>query len=283
MLAVSRLGPDEAAAYTPLAFPRYRHGLLDLGPHGRTVAVGADVLGDPWGLALAQVTDAHLGLLRSVVVIERARRRGLASWMLLELEAALRARGVQRLVAFYRGDRPHSEAVAGLLARCGFEHSSDRSVLELRYRVARAIESPALNLPCAGAEVVPFTAARFEALLSLDEASGMAPANVPPDANDPALAILVALRGEMAACMLGFRADTETAHVTLLFVRREFRRARLATFATRAFLLRLMELGLVNLSCEVRLNNLASLSFVDGKLAPMIESRAIVHGAHKAF
>ena len=283
MLAVSVLRPGRAAAYAPLSFPRHRSDLLDLGPPGGTVAVGADVRGEPWGLALAQLTGAGVGRLQSVAVIERARRRGLATRMLAELERALRARGVSRLVAAYRGDRPHSEATARLLARRGFEHFPDQSVLQLRYSSARLLGSPALNLPCEGAEVVPFSPERLEPLLRLDEPSGLAPANVLPGASDPTLATLVALDGEVAACVLGYRAAPETGHVTLLFVRREVRRRGLGAFAVRGFVLRFVEQGLTYLSCEVRLSNSASLPFTDGKLAPLIDSRAVVHSVGKSL
>jgi ribosomal protein S18 acetylase RimI-like enzyme len=283
VLSVSVLRPHEAAAYAPLCFPRHRGDLLDLGSPGRTVAVGANVLGEPWGLALAQLTGSGVGRLQSVAVIERARRRGLATRMLAELETALRARGVSRLVASYRGDRPHSEAAARLLGRRRFEHFPDQSVLQLRYRSARLLESPALNLPCEGAEVVPFSPERLEPLLRLDESSGLAPANVLPGANDPTLATLVALDGEVAACILGYRAAPETGHVTLLFVRREIRRRRLGAFAARGFVLRLVEQGLTYLSCEVRLSNNACLPFTDGKLASLIDSRVVVHSVGKSL
>ncbi|HQR46105.1 MAG TPA: GNAT family N-acetyltransferase [Thermoanaerobaculia bacterium] len=266
-----------------LAFPRYRRDLLDLGPKGRAVAVGADVLGEPWGLALVGLADAGAARLLSVAVIERARRRGLATRMLAELEENLRARGVSRLVAAYRGDRPHSQATDRLLRRRGFEPLPGQPVLELRYRTARLLESPALYLPCEGAEVVPYSAERLGPLLELGEESGLAPANVLPAANDPTLATLVALDGEVAACMLGFRAAPDTGHVALLFVRRELRRRGLAAFATRGFVLRLVEQGLAYLSCEVRLSNAACLPYTDGKLAPVIDSRAIVHSVGKSL
>jgi ribosomal protein S18 acetylase RimI-like enzyme len=283
LLSVSVLRPEEAAAYAPLAFPRHRNDLLDLGPVGKTVAVGADVLGEPWGLALAGLSGAGVGCLHSVAVIERARRRGLATRMLTELETALCTRGVSRLVASYRGDRPHSGATARLLRRRGFELLPDRSVLEIRYRTARLLESPALNLPCDGAEAVPYSSERLEPLLQLEEESGLAPANVLPGANDPALATLVELDGEVAACVLGYRATPETGHVTLLFVRRALRRRGLGAFAVRGFVLRLAEQGLTNLTCEVRLSNAACLPFTDGKLASLIESRAVVYTVGKSL
>ncbi len=283
MLSVSVLRPDEAAAFAPLVYPRHRSDLRDLWPSGRTVAVGAEVLGEPWGLALAGLMGEGVARLHSVVVMERARRRGLATRMLAELESALRAGGVSRLVSSYRGDRPFSVATERLHRRCGFEPLPDQSLLELRYQTARLLESPALNLPCADAEVVPYGPERLEPLLQLREESGLAPANVQPGASDPTLATLVALEGEVAACVLGYRAAPDTGHVTLLFVRRDLRRRGLGAFAVRGFVLRLVEQGLAHLTCEVRLNNAACLPFTDGKLAPMIDSRAVVHSVGKSL
>ena len=177
----------------------------------------------------------------------------------------------------------HSEATDRLLRRRGFEPLPGQPVLEIRYRTARLLESPALYVLCEGAEVVPYTPERLEPLLELGEESGLAPASVLPAANDPTLATLVALDGEVAACMLGFRVAPDTGHVALLFVRRELRRRGLAAFATRGFVLRLVEQGLAYLSCEVQLSNAACLPYTDGKLAPVIDSRAIVHSVGKSL
>ena len=283
MISCSVLLPDEAPRYSRLTFPLYRNALLDLGSNASTVAVGADVLGAPWALALGHVTRARDGLLLSIAVTERARRRGIATQLMVEIEQALRARGVERLVTSYRADRPHGTAVARLLERRGFQHPANQSIVELRYRLTRLLEAPALNVPCPGAEVVPFSTDRLAPLMLLEEDSGLSPAKVSPDTSDPTLATLITMHGKVAACVLGYRADAETGHIRLLFVRRELRRGGLGAFATRCFVLRLLDLGLTHLSCEVRLSDQAWLPFADGKLGPVADSRLILRSAHKLF
>jgi ribosomal protein S18 acetylase RimI-like enzyme len=282
LFSLSTLEPADAPAYAALAFPRHRQLLLlDAGASGTTVAIGASVLGEPRGLALAGPVRGPVTALLSVVVAPDARRVGLATRLLEELEGALRARGVGVVVAPYRADRAHSEAVARLLARRGFEPL--RSVVELVYPIERLLEAPALNVACPGAAVVDFTPERVAPLLELHEPSEITPATVPPEASDPALATLVAIDGEVAACVLGHRAGPETAYIQLLFVRRELRRQGLAAFATRSFLLRLLDCGIPRVSCEVSLDNTASLPFADAALAPYAEHRAIVHVVRKAL
>ena len=63
------------------------------------MTAGAGVPGEPWGVALAGLTGGAVGRMQSVAVIERARRRGVATQMLAELKTALRAGGVSRFVA----------------------------------------------------------------------------------------------------------------------------------------------------------------------------------------
>ena len=63
------------------------------------MAAGAGVLDEPWGVALAGLTGGAVGRMQSVAVIERARRRGVATQMLAELKTTPRAGSVSRFVA----------------------------------------------------------------------------------------------------------------------------------------------------------------------------------------
>ena len=282
MPAISILEPRDAPAYRSLAFPRHEPLLVhDLGASGTTVAAGAWNAGAPRGLALAGPTGGEVAALHAVVVSEDARRQGVATRLLEALESTVRLRGVRRLVASVRGNRPHSDAVSRLLARRQFEPV--RSVVEIVYPIARLLHAPALAAPCRGAAVVACTPERMAPLLGLSDPSGMAPANVAPEDNDPELATLIARDDIVAGCVLGRRITADTVYMSLLFVRPELRRSQVAAFAVRQFLHRMIERGFERLSCEVSVDNSACLALADIALGEYAEHRAVVHVVEKSL
>ena len=276
MRAYSLLTPEEAPAYRSLAFPRHAALLVDdLGPGGTTVAVGASCAGVPCALALAGPVG-EVAALYAIVVAPHVRRRRIGTQLITELEAVLRTRGVRRLIGSHRGDRPDSEAVTRLLARSDFARV--RSVVELVYPVARLEKAPVLDVTCRGAELVPFTPERVAPLLELQEPPELLRAAFEPHAYDPDLSVLVALDGETAGCMLARRIGADVAYCPLLYVRPELRRrTRLAAWVLKCFLRRLTERGVVRFSCDVSLDNTASLAFTDEKLGVYACHRAVVH------
>jgi len=272
----SVLAPVDAPAYRGLAFPRHRPLLLDDLHTGGTVAVGAELAGQPIGLALAGPSGGDVASLHAVVVAASVRGRGIGGQLLGTLEAAMHARGVRRLVAAHRSDRPNSDLVGRLLARAGYERSG--AVVEFVFSVPRVAQAPVLRVSCSQAEVIAHTPERLAALCAVREPSGMDPGALSADDVDPMLATLVAVDGQSAACMLGRREGHDTAYASLLFVRPDLRRrTRLAAFTVRRFLERLTAHGISTLTCEVSLDNAESLAFVDQRLSPFAEHRAVVH------
>ena len=218
--------------------------LHDVGASGTTVAVGATVRGMPIGLALAGPLGGEVAALHGIVVAPPARRRGVGTGLLQALEAAVRGRGVRRLVGAHHANRPDSEAIVRLLARARFERV--RSVVELVFTVSRLIQAPVLGVSCRGAEVVSYTTERMAPLLAMREPSRIDPATIRAEDNDADLATVVAIDGQVAACALARRAGPDTAYLSLLFVRPELRRRRwLAAFILKRFLDRLVERGSV--------------------------------------
>ncbi len=281
MQVFSILQPAEAPAYRSLAFPRHLPLLLhDLDPSGTTIAVGAARGGVPVGLALAGPIGGTVAAVHAVVVAPGARRRGVGTGLLGALEAAARERGVRHLVGVHRADRPGSHAIERLLASRGFERV--RSVVEFVFPVARLNRAPVLDVTCPGAVEVPYTPERLAPLRAFREPSRMDPAALGPDDVDPELATLVALDGRVVACMLGRRAGPATAYVSLLFVHPDLRRRSwLAAFTLKRFLGRLLAHDIARLTCEVALDNAASLAFVDDGLRRYADHRAIVHVVRK--
>ena len=269
------LEPGDVAGYRSLAFPRHQPLLRhDIGASGTILAVGAS-RGAACGLALAGPTDRETASVHAVVVAPEARHQGVGAGLLEALEAAVRARGVRRLVASHRGDRPMSGAVSRLLARRGFVPV--RSVIEIIYPMAPMIQAPYLDLSCPGAAVVAYSPERLAPLLQAEEPSGMAPANVAPEDNDPVVATLVAMDGEVAACVLGRQQTAETVYMSLLYVRPELRRSHLSAFALKAFLGRMLARGFTRFSCEISTDNDACLGLAVTNLGEYAEHRALVH------
>jgi ribosomal protein S18 acetylase RimI-like enzyme len=120
-------------------------------------------------------------------------------------------------------------------------------------------------------------------LLAIREPSRMDPAAFRAEVNDPDLTTLVALDGRAAACVLARRVGGDTAYLSLLFVHPELRRrTRLALFILKRFLGRLLERGIDRMTCEVSVDNAASLAFADG-FQRYADHRAVVHIVGKAL
>jgi ribosomal protein S18 acetylase RimI-like enzyme len=279
----SVLTPADARAYQSLVFPRYAPLLLsDIGPSGTTVAIGASLLGTPCGLALAGPVAGDVTSLLSVVVAPHVRRRGIATRMIQELEAVLRARGVQRIRGCHRADRPDSRAVSGLLVRSGFRR--ERSLIELVWRVAHVNQAPVLRATWRGAEVVDFTPERMAPLLELLRDTDLAPASLDSAGADADLSVLIAVNGVVSACVLAQRVTPDMAYFSLLFVRPELRRrSPVAAIAVKRFLERLLDRGIERLSCEISEDNASSLAVADGAVGPYADHRALVHIVGKSL
>jgi GNAT superfamily N-acetyltransferase len=117
-LLVRLLDAPEVARFVPLTFPALRGRLGTGESNSNLFAVGAALLGEPVGLALAEIAPGGASAqLLSLFVVAPYRRRGLGTTLLAELEATLAQRGCIRMSAAYRDALPGLTGLEGVLRK----------------------------------------------------------------------------------------------------------------------------------------------------------------------
>jgi GNAT superfamily N-acetyltransferase len=106
-----------SADYAALTYPHFRQGLQAGIAAGEVVAIAAEDMGGPVGLALAlKDHEAQMAELLSLFVIPDYRRQGIGTTLMQQLSTELRHQGCQRLTIRYP-ESPSSVALARILAK----------------------------------------------------------------------------------------------------------------------------------------------------------------------
>ena len=247
MHPIRLLTPRQSASFAALTFPRYRHLLGNDKP--LLVAVGAEVLGRPSGLALGWYnpkSETQTARVFSVQVTASYRRKGLGAALLARLEAELAERGAERVTGEFPDDRPATAATRALLDRSEWDEPRlDRLVCMTD--LATIVEAPWMHdyvLPD-GFEIFPWSE------LSEDEAARVAEwdhtqgregewderglattwrPNVPFEYNSMGLR----RGGEVVGWMLTDRVAPDTLRYDRLYVKHELRTAGLGVMLLAA-------------------------------------------------
>jgi len=287
MIHYERLGPEDAAAFSHLAFPRHRGYLnriaLD-GPdpaqRGQSAAVGADVLGQPIGLALAaRARDPSRADLLSIVVAASMRRGGIGSGLLAHLERELSTAGVSELCARV-AEGEQSVAFLRLLDRRGYEPFEDESDVWYTARSLRLLESPGLAATCPGVEIAPFTEDLLERVSPLGDAEGFSPTYLPADEFEPAWSFLARRDGSVIGWMLGHRV-AEAVRVSSLYTVPGHRSLGLAASLIRTFVQHVADEHVSRVTWEVRLAHRAWCRLMDQLLARYSDERLIIRSRRR--
>jgi GNAT superfamily N-acetyltransferase len=285
-----RLGPEDAAAFSHLAFPRHREYLNRLaldGPdpaqRGRpAAAVGASVLGQPIGLALAaRARDPSRADVLSIVVAASMRRGGIGSGLLAHLERELSTAGVSELCARV-AEGEQSVAFLRLLDRRGYEAFEDESDVWYAARPLRLLESPGLAVTCPGVEIVPLTEELLERVGPLGDAEGFSPTYLSADEFDPSWSFLGRRDGTVVGWMLG-HAVAESVRVSSLYTVPGHRSLRLAASLIRTFVQHVADEHVRGVTWEVRLAHRAWCRLMDQLLARYSDERLVIRSRRKTL
>ncbi|MBO3462767.1 GNAT family N-acetyltransferase [Aetokthonos hydrillicola Thurmond2011] len=145
MYSLQILDSSTAAAYESMTFPLFRSHLQVLEPQGLTVAIGAADLGQPIGLALAEIqSDHHSAKVLSLYVSPERRNAGIGRALLTRLEQVLSQRGCTNVSIVYMTGKPTTSALEHLLQKCHWSTPTPRMLICKSDN--RALDAPWLKI-----------------------------------------------------------------------------------------------------------------------------------------
>jgi GNAT superfamily N-acetyltransferase len=252
------LQPGDAPAAAAMTFPAYRH-LLALQPAlrlpteheqrmirpvGLMVRHGAE----PAALVLAEVPvneqDGPAELL-SLFVASGYRGQGLATALVEEMEALLRARGAALVEAVYTTGKPSIAAIERIFEKRGWD-APDVRTITVRFTIQEALAAPwygRMGLLPAGAEIFAWTdltAAERQQLRESNErapwiASSLQPWRHDELGFDPVSSVGLRYKGEVVGWVINHQIDARTVRFTCSFMRKDLsRRARIVPLYSEA-------------------------------------------------
>jgi GNAT superfamily N-acetyltransferase len=130
MLSLTRLDNFGAALlYSFLTYPIYRPRLQTINSDGNTIAIGASILGNPIGLAMAEIQEDKSAKVLSLFVIQSYRHQGIGAALLTGLETELFSKGCTNVEFVYTTGQPTTSTVEHLLNKCGWSPPISRRVI----------------------------------------------------------------------------------------------------------------------------------------------------------
>lgn len=277
----------DAARFAGLTRADLRPRLL-LPPAARpTVAVGAEALGRPIGLALAELYASRYAEVLSLYVAPPWRGSGLGTELLARLERELVARGAALADLLYTTGTATTASLESALRRLGWPEPERRMVV-CRFRPERILEAPWLEpqvLPAAF-EVFPWTDLRASERLALAE-RGWYPRDLDPLEEEatlePCNSLGLRYRGELAGWLITHRVDANTVRYTSGFVRSDLQRTARLIPLGRLAMERQVAAGIPFGTWAVSFGRPRMVRLVRGRLAPYLERVVETRRARKVF
>lgn len=252
-----------------------------------TVAVGAEALGQPIGLALAELFPSRYAEVLSLYVAPPWRADGLGTELLSRLERELVARGAALADLLYTTGTATTTALESALRRLGWPEP-ERRMLVCRFRPERILEAPWLapQVFPAAFEVFPWADLRASERLALAD-RGWYPRDLDPLAEEttlePCTSLGLRYRGELAGWLITHRVDADTVRYTTGFVRGDLQRTARLIPLGRLAMQRQVAAGIPFGTWAVSFGRLRMVRLVRGRLAPYLERVVETRRARKVF
>jgi GNAT superfamily N-acetyltransferase len=285
MIELVQPGPAEAGRWEDLTFPLYRPLLRE---PGLAVARGAEAAGLPVGLALAEAGRA--ARLLSVAVLPAWRRQGVATRLLVALEADLIAAGCTSLEAIWIAGQPSTLALERLLERRGCWPSQPR-MLVCRSHIGLLRHAPFTTArpPARAGEVMSWAELpiqlREELRCELAERP-FCPAWASPfgeeERIEPVTSLFAVRGGRVEAWMMTHRIAPDTIRYSRLFVRSGMPAGTGLGLAGLSLSLHCERLaGAPRASLDFEVSNRMMVNFLARHLRPFLETVSVSKVARK--
>ena len=260
---------------------------LDQGIGAGHIAVCANADDRAIGIAIAQIESTlPTARLKSLLVQEPYRHRGIGQRLLGSLEHHARAHGVRRLEATYAGQSPSTQTLSRMLRKAGWHRPSEPAVIFTAS--TRILEAPWMSARAAD-KLELFAWSELTARDADELAAARATSPWFPDALgpfpeqpvEPACSVGARHQGRVVGWMLLHRVDARTVRYSRLFVRSECRRQVCGVTLFAEALRRQHAAGIPLSICAVSTGNATMLRIMERRIEPYLESKSEVCFAAK--
>ncbi|MCA1991845.1 MAG: GNAT family N-acetyltransferase [Coleofasciculus sp. S288] len=289
MYTLNLLINSTATQYEKLTFPIFRSLLHNLELNPSIIAIGASCLGQPIGLAIAQIhPDSNSAEILSLFVASSYRCRGVGTALLTRLESELSQRGCRKAELVYTTGKPTTPALEHLLHKCHWALPQPRMLV--CKTTEKMMDAPWMNrysLPPTFT-IFPWTDLTENERLSIQKRQAekpWIPQDLIPFQYEENLESLNSLgllyKGEVVGWILTHRIDSNTIRYTCSFVQQEFQRmGRMIPLLVEA-IKRQYQAKIFNAIWAVSVNRTAMGDFVKRRMANYMESIEESRGTFK--
>ena len=270
------------AANSPVMFRPLNQGLT-----ADQIAVCATAQDSMVAVAIASIgSTPGTSRLKSLLVQEAHRHRGIAQGLLAALEQRLHAHGARRLEVTYPGGSTSADVFTHILRKAAW-HVPAEPVL-IFTASTRIATAPWMGIHAVGkGELFPWSELSAAETIELAAARGTsqwfpeALGPFPERPVEPVCSIGARYQGRVVGWMLSHRVDASTVRYSRLFVRQEFRRQVCGVALFAEALRRQHAAGIPTSICAVSRANAAMLRVIKRRVEPYLDSTASVCFAAK--
>lgn len=291
MYKLDILRNSDASKYTQFTFPSFRsplQGNIEANP--LIVAIRASDLGQPIGLAIAEIRQSTVAEVLSIFVNPPYRSAGIGTALLIRLEAELALRSCTTAKLVYMAGKPTTPALESLLQTCHWTAPEPR-MLVCRGQTEMVVKAPWIqrysHLPAAY-RIFPWveiTPEEREVIQQTQAVHSWIPEDLVPFRYEQNLEPLNSLglryQGQVVGWVINHRLDPDTIRYTCSFVREDLQKmGRIISLYAEACK-RQANANIPNGIWTVPYIHKAMVNFVKHRWVPYLTSVAETRGSSK--
>ncbi len=292
MYTISSLNNQTAKQYECLTFPSYQRQLQSI--ESTTVAIGASLMQQPIGLALAEIkseSDDRSAKVLSLFVKERYRNSGIGTALMTKLEAKLLTKGCNKVELVYMSDKPSTTALEKLLTKLNWGESQSRMLVckSTTDKIATAPWLQKYKLASAYTLLpwVDLVPRHRQKIYQQQQEQEWYPETLNPFNNanqlEPLNSLCLLYHGDVIGWMITHRINPDTIRYTSLFIRQDLQKVGRAIPILANAIKRQVDSDIVNGIWTVAMDNDPMVQFVKRRLSPYLTSLTESKGRQKSL
>jgi GNAT superfamily N-acetyltransferase len=290
MYALTKLSQSTAAGYEGFTFSPFQPKLQTLEAQGATVAIGASLMQQPIGLALAEIQqDSKTANILSLFVNPRYRNLGIGTSLLTQLEETLSEKGCTKVEIVYMNGKPSTADLERLLQKLNWTPPQPR-MLVCKSTIKKIAAAPWLYKYSLPPEFTLFpwfdlTPAQRQQIQQQQDQQQWYPEILSPfndqSRQEPLNSLCLLYQKEVVGWMITHRIAPDTIRYTSLFIRQDLQKLGRAIPLLAEAIKRQVNSEILSGIWTVWLDNQPMVNFVKRRMAPYLISMTETKGAYK--